>query len=97
MQAGLGFVQRDERRQAVAHEDREQADVFQRAVGEFMGPERPRHVLQLQSEFAPAALFPCTELGARECITDRILQIGGVSANGVERRRGPQPDRFHLR
>ena len=86
MEARLGLVEGNQRRQAVAHEGAEQAQVFQRAVGQLVRPERPRQIRKLEIEAAPASLLAGAKLGARECIVDRARKVGGVLTDHEQRR-----------
>jgi len=82
MQASLGFVERNQRRQPVRHQRTQQAEIFQRAIRQFGCAEKTlRQLGEQKAELGAIAFIRDLKLRAREGVVDRRGQLGDVLTN----------------
>ena len=75
VEAGLGLVQGDERRQSICQQRAREREVAQRAVGQFRGFEHALGIVgQDQPERGGALRLGHDELRARKCVADRAVE-----------------------
>jgi hypothetical protein len=86
MQAGLQLVQSHERGKAISHQSTEQAEIFQRPVGQLMRTEFPLQIGEAHGQPAPASVVPGAQARPGKGVLDRLSQIGGIGSDHEQRR-----------